>query len=475
MLGTFANFIQRGQPWKYILFSFLGILVGISVLLYHIIPGRWGLIMLIALAGCFGLMIIGNLRKILLALIIIDIPLRWDIYLGARFVDYSLGNREGFLLSITTISLMVLLIIFVVKELIKPGSQIKISIFENVPLVAYLFISILSTIVARDKYGSLFQIFFLFQMFFVYAYVAIVVQTRKDVLYIVFFLMVGLIVEGTIILMQKFLGFSINFAGITTVNDFGRLAGTLGSPNIAASFFSLLLATALGLFLNKENPGLRWVALVGFVLGSAGLALTISRGGILAYLISIAILGGILWMKGKIPGWVIATALIVGVAVAVLYGGQIINRVYGLREDAAIARVSLMEIAWRMILDHPWLGVGLNNYAIHIREYVYSEAGIQFLYVVHNKYLLIWAETGLFGLLAYIGFLITGIRRGWRTWKRDQGVISLLAIAFVAGMIGQMIHMTVEIFDSRSQVQALWLVAGLLTAMDRISRSEKND
>ena len=92
-----------------------------------------------------------------------------------------------------------------------------------------------------------------------------------------------------------------------------------------------------------------------------------------------------------------------------------------------------------------------------------------FLYVVHNKFLLVWAETGSGWDSSFIAFLGISIYRGWKTWQRNDAVLSILALAFSAAIIGQVAHMMVEIFDARTQIQALWLVAAMQSAMERMT------
>src|SRR5258708_31336045 len=45
-------------------------------------------------------------------------------------------------------------------------------------------------------------------------------------------------------------------------------------------------------------------------------------------------------------------------------------------------------LAFRMISDHPLLGVGSNNFSTVMEGYVTRELQRGFLYTVHNKYLL---------------------------------------------------------------------------------------
>jgi hypothetical protein len=44
-----------------------------------------------------------------------------------------------------------------------------------------------------------------------------------------------------------------------------------------------------------------------------------------------------------------------------------------------------------------------------------------------------------------------------------------------AGIIGQMVHMNVDIFQSRPQVQLLWLLAALLVAMEHVEEPSEDE
>ncbi len=426
-------------------------------------------------SGFLGLMIIGNVKKVLLAAILIDIPLRWDIFIGARTQSVALGMREGWLVSLTTISLVILLTGYIVQELVHTPNRNKLIFTENIPLVLYIAFTCLSTIFAIDTLGSMFQVFFIVQMFLLYVYISSTVNSVQDIQFILLFLFFGLILEGMIILAQRLLGLQVNLMGIVTVSDSGRMAGTLGSPNTAAAYFSLLLAPAFSIFVTKSSRLIRYLAITAFILGSIGLVFTISRGGLIGFTVSMIIFGCILWLRGKVSPWAAFLILFAATLGIVIFGGFTFDKLIGMRENAAMARIPLMKIAWNMILAHPFLGVGANNYVTNLKFYLLPQMTQGFLYVVHNKYLLIWAETGLGGILSFIGFLGLTIWRGWKTYSRDVPVYSLLALGFAASITGQMAHMMVEIFDSRSEIQALWIAAALVAAMERITRRGDTD
>ncbi len=460
----------KGYAARILVWAMVCIFTGAVIVALPYLPNRLAPLLALALAGGYALFVIGNLRKVLLAAILIDLPLRWDIYLGARVANAPLGMREGWMIAITTFALLGLYTLHIVQELSKPHSQPTLNFSENLPLLLYMGFVGLSLLAAADTRGALFQVFFLAQMFALYVYIASTVKTTSDLGFILFFLLAGVLVEGLIVLAQRFVGLNINMMGILTVNSYGRMAGTLGSPNVAAGYFSLLLAPAFSLLFARVNHLSRMAALFTFVIGLAGLFFTISRGGWLAFAISMLIFGLMAWLKGRLPTWAVVSILFLAAVGLALFGGKAFDLLTGMRTNAAMARIPLMKLAWRMIEDHPFLGVGANNYVYNMRRYLLPELTRGFLYVVHNKYLLVWAETGLGGILSFLGFLGITIWRGWQCWTRDHPLLSPLALGFAAAVVGQMTHMMVEIFDARTQVQALWLAAALVTAMEHMTR-----
>lgn len=451
------------------------ILIGALAVLQDRLPQKVGYLVVVAAAGACTLMMMGNLKKVLLAAILIDIPLRWDVYLGARVVNSPVGMREGWMIGLTTLALAGLFGVYLLQELARPHSHPRMRFVDNLPLFLYMVVVCLSTFVAADTRGALFQIFFLAQMYLLYVYIVSVTKTAQDVWFIMLFLLAGLALEGLIVLAQRFLGLQINLLGIVTVNSYGRMAGTMGSPNVAAGFFSLLLAPALGLAFTRIPTLARGGALIAFGLGGLGLLFTVSRGGWMAFAISLMFLGLMLWLRGKISGGVVILVMFVAVIGLVLFGGVLFDKLVGMRTNAAMARIPLMKLAWEMISDRPFLGVGANNYVMNMKQYMIPELTRGFLYVVHNKYLLVWAETGLGGILTYLGFLGLTLWRGWQCWNRDHPLFSPLALGLIAAIVGQMAHMMVEIFDARSQVQSLWLVAALVSALELMTRGGSHE
>ena len=132
-----------------------------------------------------------------------------------------------------------------------------------------------------------------------------------------------------------------------------------------------------------------------------------------------------------------------------------------------------MHLAEHMIAAHPVFGVGANNFAAVMRDYEGPEFRHAWIYTVHNQFLLVWSETGLVGLLAYLWIFGSLIRGGWRLWKTRDAMFAPIGLGIVATLWGLLSHMNVEDFSSRPMIQFVWVLAALLAACEVIQRNER--
>ncbi len=154
---------------------------------------------------------------------------------------------------------------------------------------------------------------------------------------------------------------------------------------------------------------------------------------------------------------------VVGALVISILGEGFIDRVKSV--EAFGPRLEGAKIAMNMVKSHPFAGVGLNNFAIVMRERNYAEGGVSSLQqayfqgeyfgtVVHNKYFVDEAYDFLFvrGTLKLGGFLlkvadgwiIEGLingtaealqRAGGRLRKVETGYVQEYAFAIIVGAI----------------------------------------
>lgn len=440
--------------------------VGLALGLYLLVAIAWNQrwVPFFALAALlpFVAMIVGDAQRFLLAVILLELPLHLDkalLYDGHAVYLYATG---GLNLSVTTLCLVALYVLWLAKLLTK-ATTLPRSLRASLPLVAYLAVVILSVVVVENVKLAFFELFELFQIFLLFVYVIISVQSRQDILFVVKLLLIGLVFESFVMIGLRIVGHSISIARIYAgIDAGGRVFGTIGSPNTAASYLTLLLAPALSVMLTPLERSHRWLAALAFSLGTIALLLTLSRGGWIAFAVSVALLCLLSFRRGWLSARVALAILVIVVLILFLFREPILHRLFGDDAGAADSRSTMWRQALDVIETNPVLGVGANNYGIWFEQYIGPELDAPRIRTVHNKYLLVWAETGIVGLVAFLGFLLSAIRWGWQGWQLRDRLLSPLALGFAVAIVGQMIHMFFDIFRSRPQVQALWLVVALI-------------
>lgn len=429
-------------------------------------------------AAVVGVSVFADVRRVLLALVLLDLPFQWDVNFAYRADVGSRAGLGGFNVSLTTIALTALCLIWAGQRLAHdPAAPAPRWRAAAVP-GAFLGALLLSAVVARDVTVAGFEIALIAQMLVLFVYVASTVRTRADVRFVVVLLLVGLLLEALVSLAGHVSGGAIHVPGARTLPHTpgdpvgARLAGTVGAPNTAGAYFAFLSVLALSLCLTPVDRGLRRLAVVAAVPGALCLALTLSRGAWVGFVVSVvALFVGAAGRRGSRVS-VRAMVAIGACAMVVLIPlqGMISARVNGPDAGAAASRVPLLHIAENVIVDHPLLGVGANNFAIVLPSYAGPGFSSDWLAVVHNKYLLMWAEAGLAALGALIALLWTSIARGWRARGHPDPLLGAVAWGLGAAILGHGVHMNFDTFQSRLMTQTLWLGAALLAAPAFVAR-----
>jgi O-antigen ligase len=229
-----------------------------------------------------------------------------------------------------------------------------------------------------------------------------------------------------------------------------------------------LITLAAGFLFADLGRSYKWLASAVIVLGGVALIFTFSRGGWLALIVAMMVICCVRWRKEgfslKVPLGILAVLFLLYLP----FGADISTRLFGDDRGSAESRIPLTQLAFRIIADHPVLGAGANNFSVVMEEYLTPEFRHGFLYAVHNKYLLIWSETGLGGLIAYLAFLFGALRLGWKCWRKNIPPWSMLALGITAAIVGHMMHMSAELFRVGPVQELLWLMVGLLGAMHKL-------
>ena len=208
-----------------------------------------------------------------------------------------------------------------------------------------------------------------------------------------------------------------NFAGRLGTN---RVFSTFLLPNSLAGFLVLVLPMCLGLILDRFRERPRGEPLTPLVcrvililpLGLA-LFLTKAKAGWLACAVALGTFA--VWGFGKrlLRSRLHVLGFILGMAV-VAFIAQFSGLFPPLRDyvSSSTTRAAYWRSGVMIFERHPFVGVGLDNYAEHYAAF--KRPGDEEARRAHNDYVQLAAETGIIGLFAYLAFLA-------RFWQRVRG------------------------------------------------------
>ncbi len=219
-----------------------------------------------------------------------------------------------------------------------------------------------------------------------------------------------------------------------------RAVSTLVNPNILGTFLVLTVAYCEGIFAPLKGGKPRAALVVIFLLATACLILTFSRGNWVAYFWVLFIFAGAFYHKAFLP--------FIGGGLGVLYlcWNKIAERlmsIFSVQDTSAELRFFYLETSLDMIRDHPF-GVGWYGYGYAFPSYNFFMDKDVFMYHSHNLLLNITAELGIAGLFLFLFFIVHMFflareirhRAHVRPWIRGVacGYMASLVGIFISGL-----------------------------------------
>ena len=465
--------LRRALTWNFKTIFLLSLAAGLAAGTASALLGYISMDYAVYSVGMVGLAaliaITGQAERVLLAIILLDVPFALDFNPLYDPFFASVGAITGYNISLTTLCLPVLYLIWLMKSASKANSAPALPLFPKSALwlpILWIVFNLLSILAAESPMMSVYSLFLLIQSLLLYIYLVANIKTSADLNYILFFLFLGITLESLLMIGLRIYGQSFSFAGFNArVDPDLRVGGTLGGPNTASTYLSMLLPLCASYFLlvRQHKPILTTLSLTGFILGVVALFLTLSRGGWVSFAIALFLFLFIILYFRRVSAKILLLGMFI-LALLLLFQDLITSRITGFDAGSAETRLYLMDIAFRMIRDHPILGVGLNNYALVMLSYFANYNRSVYLTVVHNDFVRVWAEIGPGGLLTFIAFHLYLIQRGWAAWRQKDVLFGAVALGLMVALIGHTAHMLVESFHGRVLMELYWLIAGIITA-----------
>jgi O-antigen ligase len=468
-----------------------GILCGLFILLLTVLPPRWATLGILGTMVPFVALVTGNVKRFFLAMLIFTLPIQLDITIRH---SGHLGGAAGFIISLYDITLAVLYLLWI-SEIVR-NKNVKINFFPRISLPFFCLIGMatLSMVNASFPELSLFEIVQVLKMYLGFLYVANNIKSRKEIQFVVALLLLGLFLESILGLAQyKFdrpfvpsiLGGPEKLGYIRLGEPLSRISGTWASYNDFAWYLTFMLPISLSLLFSRIKGIYKSMCGLTLIVGIGALICTLSRAGWSSFMMAILIVVLLSFAKSKgktglnnFTASIFAILIIISIIVTVnpKFLNIVNRRMFSDDYDAARSRIPQMQVASNIIIAHPVLGVGLNNYTEVMQDYDTTDIGLTSItrHQVHNIFLQIGAEMGIIGLAIFVWLISMVYKEGLSYFKESEGSMSAIVIGLIAGITAFLIHGLADAASLGNHLFAtFWFFTGIIIAIRKIELETK--
>jgi O-antigen ligase len=243
----------------------------------------------------------------------------------------------------------------------------------------------------------------------------------------------------------------------------GVIGGLFSNPNDLALHLVTMVPIAVALFLASKTMPRKLLYLCCSCLFVAGIVATYSRGGFIGLACAMVVLAWKLARRYRVLFGAAGFALVL-LVVAVGPGGYK-NRLTGGADASAEARTGELKRSVYLMLRHPLVGVGMNNYIL------YSNTS----HASHNSFTQVGSELGIPAMLAYILLLVTPLRRlgkirSLRGPTQRRGRLYYLIVGIETSLIS---YMFASFFLSVAYIWYVYYLIGYAIALRRLSEEAR--
>lgn len=246
------------------------------------------------------------------------------------------------------------------------------------------------------------------------------------------------------------------------------IRATFDHYNSFGAYLSVVLSLVCSLLISRKlRSGYKLPISALFILLAGALLLTYSRGSWLGFICALLLM--LILSNNPKP-----FAYLFGMLVFLLmFSSEIRQRAVFTFQSAGDAdRFLIWKAAFGMIKEHIFLGKGIGTFMDHFLRYVDTRV-ITVAQYAHNCYLQIWAESGLFSLLSFLGFLAALFASGIKYFKKSQNYILL---GFICALLGFCAHSFFDThFYSLQLAFLFWTTAGLVAALIRLEINQSRE
>ena len=226
---------------------------------------------------------------------------------------------------------------------------------------------------------------------------------------------------------------------IKWANKFDPIIGFVGNPNFQSALLGLAGIATLVICLDNSVAGIkRIVGGFSLILGLLMAALSHSQQGLMVFAIGVVILSffNIKALRKNYLTWIFSgvTGFLISISIfGILNRGFLAKYLY---QDSVTFRGDYWRAGWRMAIENPLFGLGLDSFGDNYRKYRTLEATLRrgpdvVTNAAHNIFIDLAANGGFPLLIIYFSFIVICTMKIWqysRSEMRDKYFEAVIAV-----------------------------------------------
>ncbi len=361
------------------------------------------------------------------------------------------------------VALLLLTLLFV-KTVTKPPTKPGVRVFD-----LFLSVFLLSVILARafSIFPELSRRGFSYYLTcFAFLYVLIrSINTREELTSQINHLLLGTTLSGIYGLWQSIRGIPvIPYQIDIRLNEGmpGRVYSTFENSNNFAQILVMMIPFFLASLINAQSLKRRLFLMLALLPPVVALFLSLSRSGWIG--LGISLLCFILLVRpALLPALVIPALILIPLLPDFIL--KRLSTITNPQDSSLDTRLNILKTMMPIVKDFWYTGTGLGSEVLTrlVRNYpLYTNTEPPHS---HNLYLQLWLETGIIGLISFIGFLLRLIKKSLKAIysKESDGAMRNFVIAGLSGLLGVLAIALIEYIWFYHRVMLIfWVLIGII-------------
>ncbi len=453
----------RGFGWDLLLGLLAGVLAAWAAVAAGGLTTRWLVYFVAAAVLGAAVVLTSDRERFLSALFLLSLQV------GAAYrVGYGKAGTDGIAFPVCFVTASLLILYWVATGKLARRGGVRWFGSLGVPIVLMFGMTFVSLFFTGERFAGIAMLVNDLELFAMFWIAINLVHSDEDLDRVIRLLFVTLACQSIVYYVESGLARTFTPEGdiIPLSPTIPRPGGTVATnPAGFASFVIPLICIALARF-GLEKPGRRAHLAVLAAMGTIAVGLTFTRAAWGGLAMALALFFSVGSYRGMVSSRSVVAVAVALVVAGITFGPGMLRRHVEETsfDNASQTRWGLILIALRVIATHPFVGVGAGAYGQVYKQYVPYWLPNQWMFTVHNEYVLRSAETGLLGGLGLVLLMFMGLRQALRLTAAPGFATRTTALGWGSGLFylaWQMLWVPWRGFEYNA---LFWLFLGLMEA-----------